>query len=192
VIEIPLTQGKVALVDDEDAGIVMSYKWYAIQEPRSGRPIWYAVRSIGNRRDGYRQIRMHRAILNAPAGVPIDHENGDGLDNRRGNISITTHAANIKNSYRRRDGLLSSQQPKVKLARKPMMPTPKPGQFLRKRGDRWYWEPSRAARLLGFKCVALGADATAAAELAKPLHRDYEAKLTERLQNWDQNENGML
>ena len=42
-VEIPLTQGLVALVDDEDAELVQAYKWYA---HRDGRTV-YAMPTAG-------------------------------------------------------------------------------------------------------------------------------------------------
>jgi len=32
MIEIPLTQNKVALIDDEDYELVSQYKWYAVRK----------------------------------------------------------------------------------------------------------------------------------------------------------------
>jgi hypothetical protein len=40
---------------------------------------------------------MHREILNAPAGVFVDHKDGDGLDNRKENLRIVTSAQNQQN-----------------------------------------------------------------------------------------------
>lgn len=89
--EIPLTQGKVALVDDEDYARVNSYKWHT-QLYRGG---CYAVRQI--KTAPVQQIYMHRFIMDAPNGLEIDHKNGNGLDNRRSNLRICTESDNRKN-----------------------------------------------------------------------------------------------
>ena len=68
--KIPLTQGKFALVDPED----------------------YAVRS-----EGSRQLRMHRVIMNAPAGLVIDHIDHEGLNNTKRNLRSCTKAQNAHN-----------------------------------------------------------------------------------------------
>ena len=84
---IPLTQGKMALVDDEDYEKVRSYKWYLL----SG----YAVRHVFYYENGKRKctpIFMHRLILNTPPELKTDHKNGNKLDNRRHNLrSATAH-----------------------------------------------------------------------------------------------------
>jgi hypothetical protein len=90
--EIQLTQGKVALVSDEDYERVSQYKWHA---GRNSRGYWYAQR----RKKGH-TVLLHRFILNAPAGVMVDHRDGDGLNNTRGNLRFCTNTQNQSNSRR--------------------------------------------------------------------------------------------
>lgn len=40
---------------------------------------------------------MHRYILGAPAGLMVDHINGDTLDNRRWNLRLVTRIQNGQN-----------------------------------------------------------------------------------------------
>ena len=40
---------------------------------------------------------LHRIIMNAPAGMEVDHRNNNKLDNRRSNLRICTAAQNKKN-----------------------------------------------------------------------------------------------
>lgn len=49
---------------------------------------WYA-RSGG--------IFLHRLITQCPDGFEVDHQNHDGLDNRRANLRVGTHAENMRN-----------------------------------------------------------------------------------------------
>lgn len=91
--KIKLTQGKVALVDDEDFGRVSCNRWYANWAGKS----FYAVRGMttGNKRTA---LLLHRFILNPPRTMEVDHINGDGLDCRKANMRICTHAENMRNS----------------------------------------------------------------------------------------------
>lgn len=45
------------------------------------------------------RIYMHRAILDAPDGMQVDHINGDTLDNRRSNLRLVTPTDNMR-AYR--------------------------------------------------------------------------------------------
>ena len=90
-VEIPLTQGRVALIDAEDVDRVLQYKWHACHRP----PNWYAATSAERRRG--RVIYLHRLIAGAKPGEHVDHINGDGLDCRRQNVRICTNAENRRN-----------------------------------------------------------------------------------------------
>jgi hypothetical protein len=93
VKEIPLTQGKVALVDDEDFERVNRFKWCATKSKYSH----YARRTL-------KSISMHRMIISAPSGFDVDHINGNGLDNRRENLRICTRSQNQWNMNNVRKG----------------------------------------------------------------------------------------
>lgn len=93
---IPLTQGKVALVDDEDFERLNAFKWFA----QKHRSTFYADRKspmIGGKR---KTIRMHREIINAPIGVEVDHRNGNGLDNQKENLRLSSRSQNGANRFR--------------------------------------------------------------------------------------------
>ncbi len=92
--EVPLTQGKVALVDVADFERVAAHKWSA--QFQDGQ--WRAVRVVAERK-----IHMSRFILDASVGQLVDHANGDALDNRRSNLRICTASQNNQNSRRRGD-----------------------------------------------------------------------------------------
>jgi hypothetical protein len=86
---IELTQGKTAICDDEDYDRLIKHGW-VYQPGRFGEE--YARACIKQK-----GILMHRFILNPPKYMEIDHVNGNGLDNRKCNIRICTHAENMRN-----------------------------------------------------------------------------------------------
>lgn len=85
---IPLTQDKVAYVDDEDFERVSQYRWYALWNGNK----WYAIANIDDK-----TVYLHRLILETPTGFDVDHIDNNGLDNRRQNIRNCTHAENLRN-----------------------------------------------------------------------------------------------
>jgi hypothetical protein len=100
VKELRLTQNKVALVDDEDFERVVGYRWYPLnQKQRDGRVRIYAV-SIAKTGGKTVTTYLHRLILNAPKRAYIDHDNGNGLDNRRSNLRLCTQTQNLGNQRR--------------------------------------------------------------------------------------------
>ena len=94
--EIPLTQGKVALVDDEDYERLNQFKWYAKKDYRCN--IWYAIRNTQYIDGKRKQIRMHREIMNIIGDIKkVDHINGNGLHNLKENLRVGTHQQNMCN-----------------------------------------------------------------------------------------------
>ncbi len=93
---IQITQGKFALVDDEDFAFLSQWKWQAITDPKTGTV--YAGRSSRNNEGEQRHtIRMHRVIMSAEYGVLIDHRDGNGLNNCKANLRIATRRQNGAN-----------------------------------------------------------------------------------------------
>jgi hypothetical protein len=97
---IPLTRGQVAIVDDEDYERVSAFNWHYIPKSSTSDPNdGYARRAVpatsGNRRQ--RLIPMQGMIIDCPKHLRIDHINGNGLDNRKENLRICTHAENGRN-----------------------------------------------------------------------------------------------
>jgi hypothetical protein len=94
--EIPLTQGHVAIVDDEDFKRVNQYKWCAMAGLRRDGTIKciYATRSI---RVNGRKITqyLHRFILEiSDPTLQIDHIDHNGLNNQRSNLRTATRSEN--------------------------------------------------------------------------------------------------
>jgi len=93
---IPLTQGKVAVVDDEDYERINQYKWRVLKTPYT----FYAIRS---KRVGKKTLYfyMHREILGLQPkdGISTDHRDHNGLNNRKSNIRACSKGENAMNSH---------------------------------------------------------------------------------------------
>lgn len=87
--KIPLSQGRFAMVDDEDYPLVSQYKWSCDRG--------YAVRKITIERRRYRLIYLHRLLTNAQPGQVVDHRDGDRGNNTRQNLRICTARQNSRN-----------------------------------------------------------------------------------------------
>lgn len=99
--EIPLTQGKIALVDPEDYERVIAFKWHAARRISTSTERWYAAHSTYT--DKKRSaILLHRFLLSLQGKEDVDHRNGDGLDNRRENLRVCTRSQNNANARKHR------------------------------------------------------------------------------------------
>jgi hypothetical protein len=94
--EIPLTQGKVALVDDGDYDYLSQWEWYA----NKGGNTFYAKRNISIR-GKQTQIKMHRVILQVKEEDYVDHKDHNGLNNQRYNIRVSSRDGNEHNRGKR-------------------------------------------------------------------------------------------
>jgi len=90
---IPLTQSAHAIVDNEDLELLDGYRWSLTAR----RQLRYARRYVGRK-----AVYMHREIMNAPAGMQIDHINGNGLDNRKVNLRLCNCSQNQRNARKRK------------------------------------------------------------------------------------------
>lgn len=94
-VEIPISGGLFALVDESDAEDLARFKW-AIQRTSTNV---YAVCSQRGR-----TIMMHRQIMGTQGDEMIDHKDGNGLNNQRSNLRPCTNTQNVRNQRKHRDG----------------------------------------------------------------------------------------
>jgi len=97
---VPLSNGGVACIDAEDAPRVLLHRW---RQDCNG----YARRSTpAGSREGRRLwscILLHRFIVDAPAGVIVDHKDGHPLNCRRSNLRYATPGESSRNGGMRRN-----------------------------------------------------------------------------------------
>jgi hypothetical protein len=93
VKEIPLTQGQVTLVDDEDFERLSAFKWFAHWDPST-----QSFRAMSNSKGSKRKsIYMARFIMRTPKGMVCDHINHDTLYNLKINLRNCTLKENARN-----------------------------------------------------------------------------------------------
>ncbi len=94
--KIPLTQGKHALVDNEDFEQLKKWKWFT-KRTQSG--IFYAWSRIGGG-----NIYMHRVVMKAEQGQVVHHKDGNGLNNQKDNLQICSYSLHGRANRPRKDG----------------------------------------------------------------------------------------
>jgi hypothetical protein len=87
--EVPLTQGYIALVDDDDYEELSKYKWYFTASGYAARDARNTKRTTG------RCVYMHKQLI--PSDEKVDHINRNKLDNRKENLRPATNALNLQN-----------------------------------------------------------------------------------------------
>ena len=97
--KIRLTEGKFALVDQNDFYWLNNFDWFT----KRNRTSFYAARFNNDLPKGPTIVSMHRQIMNSPLGLVVDHRNLDGLDNRRSNLRIATYSENNCNKPKRKN-----------------------------------------------------------------------------------------
>lgn len=100
VAYLPLTKGYTAIIDPEDVPLANLRSWYALESKKKGGKVRsvYAASRVGDK-----IVLLHRVITNAEDGLEVDHENGNGLDNRKKNLRQATRVQNSQNMKIRAD-----------------------------------------------------------------------------------------
>jgi hypothetical protein len=84
---IHLPNGQLSLISSSDWDNVSKYRWHNSDG--------YVKTNRSAPQRGL--LQLHRLIMDPPAGMDVDHINGNGLDNRRCNLRIATRSQNRMN-----------------------------------------------------------------------------------------------
>lgn len=104
-MDIDLGKGFVAVIDDEDADLVVGYKWY----PMKAEGKVYAA-GWKHMPPGRFFVHLHRLIANAQPGDIIDHLDRDPLNCRRSNLRRVTRQQNSFNRGPNQNGKPSTSK----------------------------------------------------------------------------------
>lgn len=97
---IPLTQGKFAIVDDEDYERVSEFKWYVHRKKNESTEYARAKKTVDKKQY---MLVLHRFVLMLKSGDgQVDHINRNGLDCRKSNLRKCTKSQNAANSKTRK------------------------------------------------------------------------------------------
>jgi hypothetical protein len=94
--EIKLTQGKIAIIDDEDLERVSGLKWCASFSPKYKGGAYVATSRI-RIKGKEKTVYLHRFVTQAEKGMQVDHKNRNTLDCRKQNLRIATPSQNNAN-----------------------------------------------------------------------------------------------
>ncbi|MCP4651218.1 MAG: hypothetical protein GY853_14215 [PVC group bacterium] len=94
--EIPLTQGKFALVDDEDFKWLMKSNWNLITP--KGRKYAKTEKCTNKKRVCmYMHIEILKRHSTFKEGMDTDHIDGNGINNQKRNLRVCEHNKNLFN-----------------------------------------------------------------------------------------------
>lgn len=84
-----------AVIDKSQFSRVKKHKWHLAKRSKDGAQ--YVETSIGKGKG----LFLHHFILGKRPGFEVDHGDGDGLNNRKGNLRFVTHKQNMLNRTRK-------------------------------------------------------------------------------------------
>lgn len=96
--EFCVRSGLIAICDWQDYELVKNYNWLL----KSGRTTNYAIATHTLADGQQKKVMMHNLILPPPAGLVVDHIDGNGLNNRRSNLRLATVQQNAFNAPAKR------------------------------------------------------------------------------------------
>jgi hypothetical protein len=146
---LDVAHGRTALLDAADVPLIEGRLW----RTRKGKHTFYVETRDAQLGGRVSTALLHRVLMTPPAGMVVDHINGDGLDNRRQNLRVVSVAQNNLNSRVRRDSVSGVK-----------------GAFYRSRTGRYYSRIKVAGRYVGLGSFLTAEEAADAYAKASALH----------------------
>lgn len=94
-----------AMIDTADLPMFLAKRvtWYAAPARRSKTKFYVFAKFYDPTKRKARTVGMHRFIMGEPPGMDVDHDDNNGLNNKRLNLKIMTHLENCRRSREPRD-----------------------------------------------------------------------------------------
>ena len=97
--ELLTGNGFAVLVDAADVEFLSQFLWNAYAPDKALPNAFYVMTGVYDReRRRTNTVWMHRLLLVAPAGLQVDHIDGNGLNNCRSNLRLCTQSQNNANA----------------------------------------------------------------------------------------------
>jgi hypothetical protein len=91
---IPLSKYKFTSVSPEDYDRLCKFRWCLM----NNSTVSYAYRNVRvGKSKKYKRVYMHNEVLHVPENMFVDHDNHNGLNNRRSNLRQATETQNMYN-----------------------------------------------------------------------------------------------
>jgi len=150
--------GRITVVDDEDAHLLTTHTW---RSRVSATGLTY-VTAVAYRGDGRNtRVYLHRLVVGSTDRQEhTDHEDGDGLNNRRANLRRCSATQNMRNRRKRTIGI-----------------SPYKGVELTRPNGRWQARIKVGPQRLGLGCYDTPEEAAAAYNAAALKYFDEFARL---------------
>jgi hypothetical protein len=97
-MQIDTHNGGIILADDADYELLSQYNWHT-QKGGNTHYAYARLRSKGRGTGPGKIVSMHRFLMKPDPDLVVHHRNGNGLDNRRANLQVTTTRVNIRHAH---------------------------------------------------------------------------------------------
>ncbi len=99
-MQIDTHNGFAIFADDTDYELLSQYNWHG-RKFKNTAYAYARLKSKGRGTGSGKITSMHRLLMQPDPDMVVHHRNGNGLDNRRANLQVTTTRVNIRHAFAR-------------------------------------------------------------------------------------------